>query len=65
MAFLPEPVASAADVEDVAVVQETVQHRRGDHAVAQELAPFAEAFVGSQDDAAQRSLRLPQGLSLG
>ena len=37
----------------MAVVQQPVQHRRGDHGVAQQFAPFAEAFVRRQDDAAQ------------
>ena len=36
--FLPEPVALASDVEHVAVVQQSVEDRRGDHRVAQELA---------------------------
>ena len=34
------------------MVQQAVQHRRGDHAVAQQFAPLAEALVGSEDDAA-------------
>ena len=50
--FLPEPVALAADVEHVAVVQQPVQDGRGDDGVAEKLAPLAEALVGSQDDAA-------------
>ena len=50
--FLREPVALATDVQDMAVMQQPVQYRRGDHRVAQEFAPLAEALVGREDDAA-------------
>ena len=52
VAFLPEPVALAPDVQDMAVMQQPVQDGRGDHRVAQEFAPLAEALVGREDDAA-------------
>ena len=52
MAFLPEPVALATDVQHVAVMQQPVQDGRGDDSVAEQLAPFAESLVGRQDDAA-------------
>ena len=52
LAFLPEPVALATDVQHVAVVQEPVQDGRGDHGVAQQFAPLGEALVGGQNDAA-------------
>ena len=50
--LFPEPVAFAADVQHVAVMQQPVQNCRGDDGVAQKLAPFSEALVGRQDDAA-------------
>ena len=52
MAFLPEPVALATDVQQVAVMQQPVQDGRGDDGVAEKLTPLAEALVGGQDDAA-------------
>ena len=55
--FLPEPVALATDVEHMAVVQQPVQHRRGDDGVAQQFAPLAEALVRCQDDAASFTCR--------
>ena len=51
LTLLSEPVALAADVEDVAVVQQPVQDGRGDDGVAQQLAPFTEALVRCKDDA--------------
>ena len=52
LAFLPEPEALPPDVEHVAVVQQPVQHRRGDDGVAGQFAPLAESLVRCQDDAA-------------
>src|SRR5207249_3162611 len=47
--LLAQAGALAADVEDVAVVQEPVEDRGGDHGVAAHLAPLAEALVGRED----------------
>ena len=52
LAFLPEAVALSPDVQHVAVVQQPVQHRRGDDGVAEKLSPLPEAFIRRQDDAA-------------
>ena len=41
-------VAVAADVDDVAVVQQSINQRHGHHLVAQHLAPFLEALVRGQ-----------------
>ena len=43
---------TATDVEDMTVMEQPVQDGRGDDRVSQELSPFSEALVGSQDDAA-------------
>ena len=51
LTLLSELVALAADVEDVAVVQQPVQDGRGDDGVTQQLAPFTEALVRGQDNA--------------
>ena len=50
--FLPELVAITREIEDVTVVQQPVEDGRGDHRVPKQLAPFTEALVGRQDDAA-------------
>ena len=59
--FVLEPVAFSTDVEHVAVVQQPVQHRRGDHGVAEQFAPLAEALVGSEDYAAPLVASRDQG----
>ena len=46
--MLPHPVAVAADVDDVAVVQEAVDQPGGHHLVAEHTAPFLEALVRSE-----------------
>ena len=47
------PVAVAVDVDDDAAVQQTVQHRAGDHrVVVEDLAPARDPEVGRQGDAA-------------
>ena len=43
--MLPHPVAVAADVDDVAVVEEPVDQRRRHHVVAEHAAPLLEALV--------------------
>src|SRR5262249_46566125 len=50
--LLSEPVALAPDVEDVAVVEESVEDGGGDDRVTEHLAPLGKALVGGQDDAA-------------
>ena len=48
-----ESVASAFDVEDVAVVEESVEDGGGEDFVAgEEFGPVADAFVGGDEDAA-------------
>ena len=42
-------VAVAADVDDVAAVQEAVEQRGGDDLVAEDPAPLLEALVGGED----------------
>ena len=45
---LPHPVAVAADVDDVAVVQQPLDEGRGHDLVAEHGAPFLEALVGGE-----------------
>ena len=45
---MTHPVAVAADIDDVTVVQESVDERRGHNFVAQDLAPLFEALIGCQ-----------------
>jgi hypothetical protein len=40
-----QPVAGPVDSDDLAVVQEAVEDRGGQHFVAEDLSPLAEAFV--------------------
>ena len=42
------PVAVAPDVDDVAVVQQPIDERRGHHLVAEHLAPLVEILVRGQ-----------------
>jgi hypothetical protein len=59
--LLSEAVALAADVEDVAVVEEPVEDGGGDDRVAEHLAPLGEALVGGQDHAAALVASRDQG----
>ena len=45
---LAHPVAAAADVDDMAVMQQPIDERSGHDLVAQDLAPLLEAFIGGQ-----------------
>ena len=45
---LAHPVAAAADVDDMAVMQQAIDERSGHDLVAQDLAPLLEAFIGGQ-----------------
>ena len=48
--MMPEPVAVAADVDDVTVVEEAADQRGGGHhLVAEDLAPLLEALVAGED----------------
>ena len=44
--MLPEPVAVALDVDDPAMVQQSVQDGTNDHRIPKELLPVSEALVG-------------------
>ena len=46
--MLAHAVAAAADVDDMAVVQQAIDERSGHNLVAQDLAPLLEAFVGRE-----------------
>lgn len=39
--LVPEPVAVALEAEDLGVVHQPVDHRRGDHFIAEDLPPQA------------------------
>ena len=41
--MIPHPVRAPLDVDDMAVVHETVDEIRGNHLVAEHAAPFLEA----------------------
>ena len=45
---LAHAVAAAADVDDMAVMQQAIDERSGHDLVAQDLAPLLEAFIGGQ-----------------
>ncbi len=45
---LPHPVAVATDVDDMTVVQQTIDEGSGHDLVAQDLSPVLEAFVGGE-----------------
>ena len=47
--MVAHPVAVAADVDDVAVVEQAVDQRPGHEIVAEDLAPFVEGLVRGQD----------------
>src|SRR5437899_13037996 len=44
-----QPVGIAADIDGDRVMEHAVEDRRGDHAVAEDVAPTAEAPVAGQD----------------
>ena len=44
--MLAQAVAGAFDLDNDGVVQQAVQKRRGDHGIAEDLAPFGKAAVG-------------------
>src|SRR5690348_13139349 len=46
-----KPVAVAFEVDDLSVVDETIDHGRRDGVVAEDFTPAAEGFVGAHDHA--------------
>jgi hypothetical protein len=46
---LPESVAVALDVDNLAVVQQPVEDSGGDYGIPEELLPIGEALVGGDD----------------
>ena len=53
-----DPVTGAFECDDVGVMHDTVDHRRSDGGLAEDLAPAGERQVGGQDD---RGLLVPGG----
>jgi hypothetical protein len=49
LGVVPHAIAVAADVDDVAVMQEAVDERGGHDVVAEDLAPLLEALVRGED----------------
>ena len=47
-----ETVAGAFDLDDDGMVQQAIEQRRGDHRIAEDLAPFSEAAVAGEDHGA-------------
>ena len=47
--MLAEPIARPLDLDDDGVMEESVEQRRGDDRVAEDVAPFGEAAVGGED----------------
>ena len=47
--MLAEPIARPFDLDDDGVVKQTIEKRGGDDGIAEDLAPFGEAPVGSED----------------
>ena len=47
--MLAEPVARSFDLDDDGVMEESIEQRRGDDRVAEDVAPFGEAAVGGKD----------------
>src|SRR5260370_37185665 len=50
--LLLQPITVAADCNDVAVVQQTIKDRGGDHGVAEDRVPLADAAVAGKRDRA-------------
>ena len=50
-AFFFEPVTVALDVDRRGVVQESVQNRRGQDVIIEDLAPVEKTLVGGDDHA--------------
>jgi hypothetical protein len=49
LGMLTQPIALTFDLHGDGVVQQAIQQRAGDHDIAEDLAPFAEAAVTGQD----------------
>jgi len=52
---VPEAVGVAFEGDDVGLVDEAVDHGRGDGVVAEDLAPAAEELVAGDDERGPRS----------
>ena len=52
LCVLAQPIALALDLHDDGVVQQAIQQCAGDHDIAEDLAPLAEAAVTGQDERA-------------
>lgn len=48
ISVVPHSEAVAADVDNVAVVEQSVDQRRGHHFIAEDVAPFLKALVTGQ-----------------
>jgi hypothetical protein len=55
--LLLEAKAAALDEQDVALVEHAIEDGRGDHFVAQDVAPPGDGLVGGEEQAAARSDR--------
>ena len=60
--MLAELIAGALDLDDLGVMQQTIEQGGGDDLVAEDVAPFAEAAVGGEDHGGERQSR-PQNPS--
>lgn len=60
--FLLQAVALAADIGHVAVVEQPVQNRRGNHGVCQHFIPLSKGFVRGEND---RAVSLETGRDQG
>jgi hypothetical protein len=43
--MVTKPVTVALDIDHSAMMQQAIQHGRGDYRISKELLPFTEAFV--------------------
>jgi hypothetical protein len=50
--MLTQPVAGSFDLDDDGVVKQPIEQRGGDNGIAEDLAPFGEATVGSENHSA-------------
>ena len=52
LGVLAQAVAGALDLHHDGMVEQSVQQRRGDHGITEDLAPFGKAAVGREDHGA-------------
>ena len=48
--FIFQPIGIPIEVEDLSMVQKTIEHCRGHDLVSEHLRPIGEALVGGNDD---------------